>query len=221
MLFINKKLLFIIYFYYLYIMTINIDKIYIINLEHRTDRLNQILNELNKMGLQDKGIRFNAIKNDFGALGCSMSHLNVLKDARTNLYNCIMILEDDFEFLISKADFEKKMDYIFNHMNFDVFMLGINLKKYNKCSYINIHKILNAQTASGYLVKNTYFDELINITEKSIPLLDKTHNKHLYAYDMFWKQLQPKHNWFCFKNKIGKQRSSYSDIEKRLVDYKL
>ena len=63
---------------------------YYINLEHRIDRKYETIYELKKLGIQ-KPNRFNAIKNDNGAIGCYMSHLEVLKLAkkkRLGLYYC-------------------------------------------------------------------------------------------------------------------------------------
>ena len=52
------------------------DIIYVINLKHRTDRLESIMKELSTMGVDEKKIvRINAIYNkEFGALGCAQSH---------------------------------------------------------------------------------------------------------------------------------------------------
>lgn len=50
-----------------------------INLDHRTDRKEHVEKELNTIGI--KAERFNAIKMENGAIGCSMSHLKLLQDA--------------------------------------------------------------------------------------------------------------------------------------------
>ena len=82
-----------------------------INLEHREDRKNQIESELKKVGFNNYQ-RFNAIKNEKGYLGCSESHLECLKLARAQNYPNVIILEDDFEFLIDKNEFH----LILNHL---------------------------------------------------------------------------------------------------------
>ena len=64
-------------------MTHHIDKIMYINLNRRTDRREQIENELTVMGLMDKSIRFEAIdRPGKGIVGCTYSHLECLKYAR-------------------------------------------------------------------------------------------------------------------------------------------
>jgi glycosyl transferase family 25 len=196
-----------------------IDKCYYINLESRTDRLNHIENQLKKMGLFDKSCRFNAIKHEFGALGCSMSHLEVLKNAKENNYKTIIIFEDDFEFLITKDEFESKLNYIFANLNFDVFMLSAYVKNYIKHSN-TIKRVKFALTSAGYIIKNHYFDKIISETEKSLFQLENTRKASLYAYDIIWRKFQEKDQWFIFVKKIGKQINSYSDIEKRNVIHK-
>jgi GR25 family glycosyltransferase involved in LPS biosynthesis len=62
-----------------------------INLEHRTDRKELVEKELENIGI--KAERFNAIKMENGAVGCSMSHLKLLQDALKNNLDHIANLE--------------------------------------------------------------------------------------------------------------------------------
>jgi hypothetical protein len=48
---------------------------------------------------------------------------------------------------------------------------------------------------------------------------EETNDDTKYTCDQSWKTLQEKDNWYCFKTRIGKQRKSYSDIQKTDVDY--
>ena len=64
--------------------------IFYINLEHREDRRTHVLNQLEIMGMKDKSKRFNAIKMIDGAIGCSMSHLRILKYALENKLDHIL-----------------------------------------------------------------------------------------------------------------------------------
>jgi glycosyl transferase family 25 len=69
-----------------------IDKIIYINLNKRVDRRADIENELNLFSLRYE--RFSAIEHEDGAIGCALSHLEVLKIAKKNNYKNILILED-------------------------------------------------------------------------------------------------------------------------------
>jgi glycosyl transferase family 25 len=196
-----------------------IDKIYYINLDKRTDRLEQITEELKKMNLE--ATRFSAISHQFGAVGCSLSHLSILKHARENKFQNILILEDDFQFIVSKEEFEKQINEFFKlNIPWDVLMLSYNILKsipFNS----TIQKVYEAQTTSGYIVNSCFYDRLIKLIEVSIFPLVKTRQHWKYAIDQSWKVLQGNQsNWYAFNTRIGLQRESYSDIMNDIVNYK-
>lgn len=199
-----------------------IDKIIYINLEHRTDRKKEIENELDNFRLPYE--RFNAIATpNFGILGCSLSHLAVLKMARDNKWKNILIFEDDFIFSVDKKEFYENIKLLFdkeNPVNFDICMLSYNLiKSEPSLLYPFLQKVLEVQTTSGYIVNEKIYDRLIELYEWSIPLLESTKQSCVYALDIVWKKLQPSSNWYAFNNRIGIQRPSYSDIEKSFCNY--
>ena len=191
--------------------------VFYINLEHRKDRKKQIESELNKMNLNYE--RYNAIKKEKGYLGCSLSHLNILKEAkRRNLKN-VLIFEDDFQFIVDKSKFWEKMNKFFNdNIDYDILLIGYNINSSN--SYNNeLSKVLDSQTTSAYLVNNKFYDRLIENFTEGYKLLEQTDIYNKYAIDQYWKKLQPMNNWLAFKEKIGIQRESYSDIEGNNVKY--
>ena len=202
-------------------MSNNIDKIVYINLDKRTDRKKEIETELNNFNLSYE--RYPAIYNSYGAVGCSQSHLNILKMAKEKGYKNILILEDDFTFLVSKEEFESNLKSFFENEKFrdyNICMLSYNLFEKEDINDANVGRVLNSQTTSSYIINSNYYDKLIDVFEKSIPLLEQTKESSKYACDMAWKPLQKKDKWYYFKTRIGKQRPSYSDIEKRHTDYK-
>jgi hypothetical protein len=77
--------------------------------------------------------------------------------------------------------------------------------------YPFVRKVLDGQTASGYIVNQHYLNELIGLYEWAIPLLDQTNEHWNYANDMVWKRLQPQHNWYYMVERLGRQGDSYSD----------
>ena len=189
-----------------------IDKIIYINLNKRIDRREQIENELNNFQLSYE--RFEAISTpDFGIYGCGLSHLAVLKIAKERNYKNILILEDDFQFLVSKEIFEENLKNFFeSNIDYDVCMLSYNLKDYIVCEKLNVDKVLFAQTASGYIVNSNYYDKLIKLYEWCLPLLISTKQHWLYANDIVWKDYQKNDNWYYFKIRIGSDNSNnFSD----------
>ncbi|WP_448560417.1 glycosyltransferase family 25 protein [Trichothermofontia sp.] len=84
------------------------DKSYIINLPERSDRRSEMQQELKMLGAfepSDRVVFFPAIRptdqGDFpslGAKGCFLSHLAVLKEAKSQNLNNLLIMEDDLFF---------------------------------------------------------------------------------------------------------------------------
>jgi len=197
------------------IMSNNIDKIFYINLDKREDRRTEIENELLSRGLTNFE-RFQAIEIPyFGAVGCSKSHLEVLRLAKERGYKNILIMEDDFMFLVDKEELEQNLIEFFDSeagKNYDVCMISYHLIDGKDCDYPFLIKVNEAQTTSGYIINANFFDALIKLYEESTKLLEQTGQHWLYANDQAWKILQPQNNWYCFKKRIGKQREGFSDI---------
>ena len=103
----------------------DIQHAFYINLEHRTDRREQIEQELLIMGINSQ--RFNAIHTTNGSIGCTMSHLRLLEKAILENYSHILILEDDIQFLepeTFKINFNKFLKLHEN--NWDVIIFSGN-----------------------------------------------------------------------------------------------
>lgn len=202
-------------------MSHNIDHIFYINLAHRKDRREEIESELDSFGLKYE--RFEAIHTPgCGSIGCSYSHLGVLKLARERGYKNVLVFEDDFKFIVSKSEFEEGLATLFAlPTDFDVCMLGYNLNQGTVLpSYPFLTRVYDAQTMSGYLVNHTMFDLLIDLYEWSSPLMDSTREHWNYACDQAWKRYQYGTKWYCFTRRMGIQRPSYSDNTDHFEDYK-
>jgi glycosyl transferase family 25 len=199
----------------------NIDKIIYINLERRKDRREEIEEEFRRMEIpQEKIIRFNAIANEIGMLGCMQSHIKVMEIAKEMGVKNVLILEDDFQFVVSKEELRESVEYFFQKIeddkSWDVLMFGYNLGNPGNYSIPfkedeKIGKIGYAQTASGYLVNAHYLETLINNLKEGYVHLEATKMHWLFLNDVYWKTLQAKDNWYYFIQRIGVQRVSYSD----------
>ena len=200
-----------------------IDKIFYINLDKRTDRREQIEAELSKMGLE--GERFPAVHTpSSGIVGCGYSHLGVLKLAKERGYRNVLILEDDFEFVVNKERMEELLEQVLEFTNeydldYDVLMLSYIIQKSEEVPGLPfIRKVLDGQTACAYIVNQQYYDTLIDLYEWAIPLLEKTNEHWSYANDHVWKRLQPIDRWYYLVNRLGRQRASYSDNKQCMVE---
>jgi glycosyl transferase family 25 len=206
---------------------------YYINLDHREDRNKDIIKLLTYIGIEEPR-RFPAIKQKNGALGCSMSHLECLKLAKKNKYPYVVMLEDDIELSshtsksigkwgsscnIIEQDIQTRIKDVIDK-KFDVLFLGGN--NIGNCEKIdpnnNYIKINNCQTTTAYIVKEHYYDTLLQNIEESINLLSKTGSNH-YCIDMYFKKLQKKDEWWFMTPPIFIQKDDYSDIQKKHVNY--
>lgn len=197
----------------------DITNIYYINLDRRPDRKSHIENQLKLLNWP--GTRFSAIKHPFGALGCSLSHLALLKYARKNGLSHILIIEDDVTFLDPSLFLNNLNNFLRSCKDFDVLLLaGNNMGDYKRIDD-NCVKVTHCQTTTAYLVKSHYYDTLIENYENGINLLQMNPNKGaFYAIDQYWGALQRQHNWFLLTPLSVIQRADISDIEKRPTNYK-
>jgi len=197
----------------------DITNAFYINLEHRTDRKAHVENELNNIGI--KATRFNAIKMENGAIGCSMSHLKLLENAKKNQLNHILIVEDDITFLdplLFKTQIQKFFEL--HNNNWDVILFaGNNMPPFEVIDDTCV-KVNRCQTTTGYLVNGHYINVLItNIKMGLTHLINKPNESVKYAIDKFWFILQNNSKWYLITPLTVVQREDYSDIEKRITNY--
>ena len=191
-----------------------------INLEHRTDRQKYVTEELKKIGITAN--RFNAIKMGNGTIGCSMSHLKILQNAQQNNLEHVLIVEDDITFLNPEL-FKYQINQFFkiHKNNWDVVLLaGNNIPPYENIDDTCI-KVSRCQTTTGYLVNGHYIKALLqNVKMGLTHLLNKPNEKNKFAIDKFWFVLQSSSHWYLITPLTVVQREDYSDIEKKLTNYK-
>ena len=196
----------------------NIEHAFYINLESRFDRKQHVEEQLTNIGIN--ATRFNAIKLNNGAIGCSMSHLKCLEIAKQNNWKHVLIVEDDILFLNPELFKNQLNKFLKNHANFDVVLIaGNNMPPYQKIDDSCV-KVYRCQTTTGYIVKRHYYDILIANIREGIQKLMKNPEQHVtYAIDKYWFRLQEKDNWFLITPLSVTQREDYSDIEKRHTNY--
>ena len=202
-----------------------IDKVVYINLDKRTDRRLEIETQLKEYDITFE--RFAAIPHSNGIVGCGYSHLNVLSIARTMSYKNILILEDDFVFAVSKEEFQRQIEKMFEYntlLPYDVIMISYTkhgIQQKEELGHPILNRLIEAQNASGYIVNSHYYSKLIELYETNIPLLEQTGQHWIYANDIIWKRLQCVDMWFYCKQRIGKQRAGFSDNTNSFADYEV
>jgi GR25 family glycosyltransferase involved in LPS biosynthesis len=187
-----------------------------INLRSRPDRDILCKEQLKGIGISEPK-RYNAFKTKDGIIGCGMSHLSVLQEAKDNNYPYILICEDDVVF----KDHYKMLEKIDNLKNddWDVLLLGGNMfspySEYSDDAY-RIHRCF---TTTAYIVRNHYYDKLIDTWQPSLQKLVKTGNRD-YSLDVAWFPLQERDKWLLIRPLQVYQRPDKSDIENRITDYR-
>jgi GR25 family glycosyltransferase involved in LPS biosynthesis len=200
----------------------DIKHVFYIHLEHRLDRKIHVTRQLELIGLNNVAQRFNAIKMENGAIGCSMSHLTLLKNAVANRLDHILIVEDDIQFLDPELFKSQINTFLETHNNeWDVILLaGNNMPPFQKIDSTCV-KVAQCQTTTGYLVNGHYIQKLLDNVKTGLTNLLHTPKQHaLYAVDKYWFNLQKIDRWFLIIPLTVVQREDYSDIEKRVINYK-
>jgi GR25 family glycosyltransferase involved in LPS biosynthesis len=195
---------------------------FFINLEHRKDRLENVTNELKKMNIS--GERINAVKAKIGGIGCTLSHIRCLEEAKKRNYKQVFICEDDIKF--TNPELFKKQIQKFSknkEIQWDILIIGGNVVPPYQQIGDYCARIFNCQTTIGYVVKKDMYDVLLQNFKESCNLQMKNPIKpgdtNLYALDIWWKRLQPQYFWYIITPLTVTQYENYSEIENRVTNY--
>ena len=199
-----------------------IDKVYFINLEHRKDRLGQINDEFDKMGVpRDKIERIDAVNSKYnGHIGCCKSHIKTMKTILKNKHKYTLVFEDDFVFNVDKQTFNDKLTTFLNDKKDDwdiVQLASVYVKTHD--SEKDYKKVQRASTSSAYLINRDFVSSLLAELTGSLELMEKDMKKFNqrnngvlkkkfetpYALDQNWYPLQAQSRWYLFKPYLGRQ----------------
>lgn len=210
------------------------DKIFYINLDHRTDRKELMENQFSKFNINAE--RFSAINltkeqnDDMVRRGCNfydgprpeyapriksctISHLTVLFRSKMMDYQNVLIFEDDA--LIDDniiEDLSKCVNELKN-LEWDMFYLGCNPLEYYKETE-NLGRVIRTTTNHAYAINKRFYDRII------------TNSNFFKTYpcnDGYYGNLGKDKNikiYMALKNLVT-QRENYSDIENGNVNYTL
>ena len=190
-----------------------------INLDHRTDRREKIEKEFAKIGAK-KVKRFPAYKHERGAIGCAMSHHEVLASTIIAHDRILMICEDDLEFTVNRQRLDHLIEEFYKDSRMDVLCLA-----YNRRNGIQVSPDFlissSTRTTACYLAKPRAIKSLEMSALKSIELLKQGLPEKVAAIDVVWSQSQKDFIFALSHPRAAVQSLSYSDILGREVDYKL
>lgn len=205
----------------------------IIHLPHRTDRRQQISDDCQALlGLRLGDEHFHPAHHDpaNGALGCAISHHAVLSAfLEQDTADHLLVFEDDLSFKAQLDLPQLLLNLSSIRPAFDVFLFAHNKAfPVEQIPGTRYYRVLNAQTASGYVVSRAFAPQLQRSFHRSIHYLRQYQHlpapydqfvKHTFAIDMLWKELQIEGRFITSSPPLACQRSGFSDIEQEHVDY--
>lgn len=203
------------------------DRIYCINLPERTDKWQQCLEEFTKLGIQNKIIKFNAIKFvgelpeqlrwiNIRACGCTASHREIIKICNNENVKNVLVLEDDVEF---HNDPIKNLSLSINELkniDWDIFYLGMNVtdekfKEPLERITPNLLKIKSALTTHAIAYNSSAFKPILDHIPEGLEIINwQARNE---SYDgFFMRYFLSQNKAFCTNEYLATQRDSFSDI---------
>ena len=202
-----------------------IDKIYYINLEHRTDRKEHMESWLRECVPEDRIERIDAVYNkEKGYIGCTQSHIKALETFINSKHSVCCIFEDDYT-PVDKIKFWVYITRIFVlKVDFDLIQLSYHGLVSTESEHTFLVKPTHAQTTSGYLITKEFAPILLETLKEALRLgmeeEEKTNHKaSQYCCDMYWDKLMPQSKWYVHIPRLGYQIESFSDVEQRSVKY--
>ena len=182
------------------------DKIYVINLDERTDRLEAFDKQAKSLGIQYE--RVPAIKWEKGKIpkadACKKSHQIAMKTGIDAGAKRIFIFEDDAEFC---EDFNNKFKDFYAEIpqDWDMLYLGawhLNFKRFKE----GIVKMVRSHSAPAYGINTHYLDKCYRSTFHRLPV------------DLAMAEQHEQNKVYCPKPAFVIQTPGYSDLEEQYRD---
>lgn len=195
------------------------DKVVCLNLKKRTDRKSKFISQVNDLNLGNFDF-FESIDGSLldinkynpnllpGEIGIILTNLEVIKKAKENNLNNILIVEDDCVF---DTNLINNFESLYKSVpeDWDMLYFGGN-HNYNSGRKINdnVIQVRNTFAIHCVAIKSHLFDEIIDLI-----------STFRTQIDVLYCELQRKYNVYCFYPAIAKQSLDFSDIQNKIVDY--
>lgn len=203
-----------------------VDKVYVINLDERTDRLSEVTSELGKLKIDFE--RFSAVngKNltdpkpghekshtnskswNKNSLALVRTTINIIEDAKSKGYESILILEDDVEFrdtvqsLFNRAKSQLPNDW-------EMFFFGIfNKVKPRRYSSL-LAKVNGGVCCHAYMIHSRVYDVYLDALKKEDKPIDV----------VTMEDIHPRGKTFSFLSNFAFQRESFSNISNEIAQH--
>ena len=192
-----------------------------INLDSRKDRRDHFENLKSLYPFLSGIERFSAIERSDGPLGCCISHRTAMEKCLEIDEPYVAIFEDDFTILNDNVfrQFICEFEKIKSDDTWKVIVLTPRGASVQEEDIGEFKRIMDHQTATGYIVKREIIPILIDNLKESEKLQLQEVDKNISANDQYWKRMQLEYPFYYYKNIFAGQLVGWSNIEKRYVDY--
>lgn len=186
-----------------------VDKIYVVNLLKRTDRLLQITEDFEKYEIPFE--RFQAIENDRGAEGLRDTMKLLFESCVEKGYRNVLVFEDDADFVIEKFWFHDTMDKVAIQLpdNYHICFLGCQLtvtpSHFHSPNLISAQKMFSTHAA-------------IYSLQGMKEILSRDFDFPIDNY--YVAEIQPMGHCYCTYPLLCSQREGYSDIGHNFISWK-
>jgi glycosyl transferase family 25 len=196
------------------------DKVFCINLPHRTDRRESFISEVNKYDLGNfeffdayYGQKLPNPHNILpGNVGLIKTNIEILKKAIDDNLNNIVIIEDDCVF----TDEILNIDSYFEKLpeKWDMLYFGGNHN-------YHWHGVPNPIIVNEKVLKlvHSFTTHFIIINKNMFSVLIEKLSSYSHPIDVIYAEIQKNYDVYSFYPSIAKQSTGYSDIENREINY--
>lgn len=199
------------------------DKVFLINLDKRTDRLSRCMDLFTSNGVSDLVERFPGIVPDpsddipytpdtekikVPLYGCLLSHVNIIRKAKENGWKSVLVFEDDVEFLNTEI-IDQSVDQL-SKRDWSLFYLGSNTHTPLEKVDTNLLRLKFGYATHAVAYHESFYDSFLDqFNKKMIGIID------VWLAD-FGQENFPS---FCTYPITAVQISNYSDIHNAFADY--
>jgi GR25 family glycosyltransferase involved in LPS biosynthesis len=175
---------------------------YIINLLHRQDRYDHMVEEMKKLSIPYQFIP--GIIDETKT--CFQSQRECVRLAKENKLPYILILEDDAVFTDQVVEILEQALAEVQTMKWDMLFLGANLQAPATTVSPTLLKLQGAYAAHAYIVHERFYDTILSLPQTC-------------EMDVHYYNLMSDHDVYMCNPMIAYQLPSYSDLQDGFRDY--
>lgn len=195
--------------------------IYVVGLEERRDRYQEILSELCRMQAPLHRLHYYKAKRESITgnkmvdiyAGATKNHADVTDHFLQSPHQNALILEDDVTFTADLVGNLKRLKLFFDR-NYDYEVCLLNSSKYHQIKPFDdllLSSYQQCTTTSAYLLSRKGAEKALFYFKDGYEKILITGDPN-YVCDRYWAQMQKEGKFFLFRTKFGYQRCNYSSI---------